>query len=212
MSTKARDMKDLPALLTFTVLLAGMGPLMPTEVRALPEAFPALWARIRLLTCVCPLVFNKGSTLAEAFPTCLALIGLLTCVGPLVFKEVRALSEPLLTAVTFVGFVLMEPQTTVNRVVRFRRTAFHMEALFVVIPIRTSGTETLCCLDVLTKAKAGTVPKFITLRNSFFLGHTDEMRDGSASLLFRRTLELQQYSVFWQLFFPVLNGIITLGK
>lgn len=89
--------------------------------------------------------------------------------------------------------------------------AFHMEALFVVIPICTSGTEILCCLDVLTKAKAGTVPKFITLRNSF-LGHTDEMRDGSTSLLFRRTLELQQYSVFWQLFFPVLNSIITLGK
>lgn len=86
-----------------------------------------------------------------------------------------------------------------------------MEALFVVTPICISGTETLCCLDVLTKAKAGTVPKFVTLRNPF-LGHTDERRDGSASLLFRRTLEMQQYSVFWQLFFPVLNGISTLGK
>lgn len=90
--------------------------------------------------------------------------------------------------------------------------AFHMEALFVAIPIHTNGIETFCCLDMLTKAKSGTVPKCIALRNSFFLGHSSEMRDGSASLLFRRTLELQQYSVFWQLFFPVLNGIITLGK
>lgn len=76
----------------------------------------------------------------------------------------------------------------------------------MVTPMCTSGTETLCCLDVLTKAKAGTVPKFVTL------GHTDERRDGSASLLFRRTLEMQQHRVFRQLLFPVLNGISTLGK
>lgn len=86
--------------------------------------------------------------------------------------------------------------------------AFHMEALFVVVPTFTVGTQPLCCLDVLTKDRAPTVLKFII----FIFGHTNEMRDGSASLLFRRTLELQQYSSFWQLFFPVLTGITTFGK
>lgn len=81
-------MKDLPTLLTLTVPLAAMGSLMPTEVRALPEAFPAFWACVWLLACVCPLVFHQGSALTEAFATFLALIGYLARVSPLVFEEV----------------------------------------------------------------------------------------------------------------------------
>lgn len=53
--------------------------------------------------------------------------------------------------------------------------AFPLEALFVVVPIFTIGTEPLCCPAVLTKAKAGTVAQFTIFRNSSFLGHTSEM-------------------------------------
>lgn len=89
--------------------------------------------------------------------------------------------------------------------------AFHMETLFVVIPTLTVGAQSFCCLDVLTKDRTATVLRLIVFRVPFLSGHTDEKRDGSASLLFR-TLELQQYSSFWQLFFPVLRGVTTFGK
>lgn len=168
---------------------------------------------------MCPLVLNEGGALTEAFPTLLALIGLLTGVDSLVFEEVRALSESLLAAITFIRFVFLElplglkkPQSTVHRAVRLHCMAFDMETLFVVIPTLTVGTQSLCCLDVLTKDRTATVLKFISFRVPFLSGHTNEKWDSSASLLFRRTLELQQYSSFWQLFFPVLRGVTTFGK
>lgn len=91
--------------------------------------------------------------------------------------------------------------------------AFHMEALSVVIlPTLTVGTQLLCCLHVLTEAGAATAPKLVIFRVPFILGHISEMRSCSASVLFGRTLELQQYSSFWQLFLPVFTGISTFGK
>lgn len=91
--------------------------------------------------------------------------------------------------------------------------AFHMEALSVVtLHTFTVGTHLLCCLDVLAKDRAATAPTLVIFRVPFIFGHVNEMRGGSASVLFRRTLELQQYSSFWQLFLPVSTGISTSGK
>lgn len=83
-----KDRVSSEALYDFERCLFEVLPLVPSQVGADVESFPAQGALVRLLSRVNPVVANQSRLEVEAFPALGAAVGLLSRVAPPVVNEV----------------------------------------------------------------------------------------------------------------------------